>query len=253
MVLINGCQETWRMIISPFLMIVIMPGSIGLAATIANSGTSLSGVYWSEMATALVNPSDQPANIAMKVGSTTEKYFGSEVAQNMPYFIFVNAMVYFGLMVIVLLLENPYGIENRVCQVLFCRGKKASATEASGIIADSDLQNKLLVDQSDHFTLVQQSVKKAGLGNDYYHDHHQDMLSDAMTRHYATVSKSTKNVFENSHKLKEALNHMPNYRLRDRLVDQRFKNPVGYHNYHTYYHAGKLFVIKEGGSFEEMG
>lgn len=48
---VNGIQETWRKTVLPFIMLQIAPNlSVGLAASLANAGTSLAGVWWSETA-----------------------------------------------------------------------------------------------------------------------------------------------------------------------------------------------------------
>lgn len=88
-----GMGKHWFKLVGSFMMMLLMPDSIGLANSLSNVGTSFAPIYWSYMALALLNPNNSPADITRQEGETTRNYWseGSGVASNLPYLFIVNS------------------------------------------------------------------------------------------------------------------------------------------------------------------
>ena len=89
-VVVNGMQETYRSIILPFIMMSIMPNNIGFANSIANSGTGIATLYWSEMAAKIINPNNEAPTVPVMEGNTPVKYFDEEVVDSSNLFMLYN-------------------------------------------------------------------------------------------------------------------------------------------------------------------
>lgn len=102
-------------LIGPFLMIGLMPESLGLAGGLGTAGPTIGPVFWSSMAGILLNYDNQSPTIEVQEGSQTIWYFGEEVSKRTPTLFSVSGMIILTLAIFgPPLLKNPAGMNSLI-------------------------------------------------------------------------------------------------------------------------------------------
>ena len=82
-------------LIGPFLMIGLMPDSLGLAGGLGTAGPTIGPVFWSNMAAMIINPTNEKPNILVKEGTQFVSYFDSNIANNVPVLFYITFALIF--------------------------------------------------------------------------------------------------------------------------------------------------------------
>lgn len=213
--LINGIQETYRLIISPFILMNLMPDNLSLAASMANCGSGLATIYYNQMASTLINPSNHPPSIK----ENGQNFYPAAVADETPLFIFIVGQINFVCALLCLILVNPKGMENKLFHYLNCRCFQSEKKTDYLNSTETNVTNK-----EESLLQTHRSLKRTMGKNNSIHDGFIWTYNETQMKTFSRVSMSTTKLFDKSDKISITYIGKNGDKQNQKMLNFKYKN-----------------------------